>query len=140
MKKWMTAALLVLFAATAFAQKNQGTVFEKGTLKELLALADEQDKYLFVDVYATWCGPCQMMHPVIDRFQEKMNGRVDVYKVDIDDRDMLEIVHRYNIMSVPTLMFFRRGEVLWRESGRIGYDHLANVLRELEQREQVGQR
>ena len=63
-----------------------------------------------------------------------------VYKVDIDDRDMLEIVHRYNIMSVPTLMFFRRGEVLWRESGRIGYDHLANVLRELEQREQVGQR
>ena len=46
MKKWMTAALLVLFAATAFAQKNQGTVFEKGTLKELLALADEQDKYL----------------------------------------------------------------------------------------------
>ena len=44
MKKWMTAALLVLFAATAFAQKNQGTVFEKGTLKELLALADEQDR------------------------------------------------------------------------------------------------
>ena len=53
---------------------------------------------------------------------------------------MLDAVHRYNIMSVPTLMFFRRGEVLWRESGRIGYDHLANVLRELEQREQVGQR
>lgn len=99
-----------------------------------------RDALTFVDFFATWCGPCQMMHPVIDRFQEKMNGRVDVYKVDIDDRDMLEIVHRYNIMSVPTLMFFRRGEVLWRESGRIGYDHLANVLRELEQREQVGQR
>ena len=97
-----------------------------------------RDALTFVDFFATWCGPCQMMHPVIDRFQEKMNGRVDVYKVDIDDRDMLEIVHRYNIMSVPTLMFFRRGEVLWRESGRIGYDHLANVLRELEQREQVG--
>ena len=88
-----------------------------------------RDALTFVDFFATWCGPCQMMHPVIDRFQEKMNGRVDVYKVDIDDRDMLE-----------TLMFFRRGEVLWRESGRIGYDHLANVLRELEQREQVGQR
>ena len=63
-----------------------------------------RDALTFVDFFATWCGPCQMMHPVIDRFQEKMNGRVDVYKVDIDDRDMLEIVHRYNIMSVPTLM------------------------------------
>ena len=64
----------------------------------------------------------------------------DVYKVDIDDRGMLDAVHRYNIMSVPTLMFFRRGEVLWRESGRVGYDHLVNVLRELEKREQVAQR
>ena len=53
---------------------------------------------------------------------------------------MLDAVHRYNIMSVPTLMFFRRGEVLWRESGRVGYDHLVNVLRELEKREQVAQR
>lgn len=45
-----------------------------------------------------------------------------------------------NIMSVPTLMFFRRGEVLWRESGLASYDHLVNVLRELEKREQVAQR
>ena len=81
-----------------------------------------------------------MMHPAIDKFQREMNGRVDVYKVDIDDRGMLDAVHRYNIMSVPTLMFFRRGEVLWRENGRVGYDHLVNVLRELEKREQVAQR
>lgn len=46
-----------------------------------------------------------MMHPAIDKFQREMNGRVDVYKVDIDDRGMLDAVHRYNIMSVPTLMF-----------------------------------
>ena len=91
-----------------------------------------RDALTFVDFFATWCGPCQMMHPAIDKFQREMNGRVDVYKVDIDDRGMLDAVHRYNIMSVPTLMFFRRGEVLWRESGRVGYDHLVNVLRELE--------
>lgn len=94
----------------------------------------------FVDFFAVWCGTCRAMTPVIDRFQKQMNGRADVYRMDIEDPDLLEIVRRYNIVSVPTLMFFRRGEVLWRESGRIGYDHLANVLRELEQREQVGQR
>ena len=99
-----------------------------------------RDALTFVDFFATWCGPCQMMHPAIDKFQREMNGRVDVYKVDIDDRGMLDAVHRYNIMSVPTLMFFRRGEVLWRESGLASYDHLVNVLRELEKREQVAQR
>ena len=51
--------------------------------------------------------------------------------------DLLEIVRRYNIVSVPTLMFFRRGEVLWRESGRVDYEHLVNVLNELEKHEHV---
>lgn len=98
-----------------------------------------RDALTFVDFFATWCGPCQAMMPVIDKFKEQMNGRIDVYKVDIDDRDMIEIVRRYNIMSVPTLIIFRRGEILWRESGRVGYDHLVSVLDQLEKRERVGQ-
>ena len=46
-------------------------------------------------------------------------------------------MRRYNIVSVPTLMFFRRGEVLWRESGQVDYEHLVNVLNELEKHEHV---
>lgn len=64
--------MLALFSVAAFAQNNtketapaakeiKGTVFEKGTLKELLAKAAKEKKYLFVDVYATWCGPCKAM-------------------------------------------------------------------------------
>ena len=94
----------------------------------------------FVDFFAVWCGTCRAMPPVIDRFQKQMNGRADIYRMDIEDPDLLEIVRRYNIVSVPTLMFFRRGEVLWRESGLASYDHLVNVLRELEKREHVAQR
>ena len=70
-----------------------------------------RDALTFVDFFATWCGPCRMMMPAIDKFRERMNGRVDVYKADIDDPSMREIIRRYNIMSVPTLMFFCRGEV-----------------------------
>lgn len=44
-----------------------------------------RDALTFVDFFATWCGPCRMMMPAIDKFRERMNGRVDVYKADIDD-------------------------------------------------------
>ena len=96
-----------------------------------------RDALTLVDFFAVLCGPCLAMHPVIDRFQKQMNGRADVYRMDIDDPDLAEIVRRYNIMSVPTLMFFQRGEVLWRESGRVDYEHLVNVLDELEKHDYV---
>lgn len=96
-----------------------------------------QNALTFVDFFAVWCGTCRAMTPVIDRFQKQMNGRADVYRMDIEDPDLLEIVRRYNIVSVPTLMFFRRREVLWRESGRVDYEHLVNVLNELEKHEHV---
>lgn len=98
-----------------------------------------RDALTLVDFFATWCGPCRMMHPVIDRFKEQMHGRTDVYKVDIDDRNTADFTDRYHIASVPTLIFFRRGEVLWRRSGVIGYNDLVGVLEELEKTERVEQ-
>lgn len=106
------------------------TDFDKIIWREALTL---------VEFFASWCGPCRTMVPVIDRFRVRMNGRVDIYKADIDDPAMREIIRRYNIMSVPTLMFFCRGEVLWRESSRLDYEQLTNVLDELEKRRQVMQ-
>ena len=107
MKKWMTAALLVLFAATAFAQKNQGTVFEKGTLKELLALADEQDKYLFVDVYATWCGPCQIMAKQIfpqQKVGEFFNKTFVNAKFNAEKGEGVDVAKRYSVKAYPTFL------------------------------------
>ncbi|MDE5852204.1 MAG: thioredoxin, partial [Alistipes sp.] len=68
-----------------------------------------RDALTFVDFFASWCGPCQAMHPVVDRFQEQMRGRVELYNVNINSPEMVDIIRRYEIRSVPTLMFFRNG-------------------------------
>ena len=98
-----------------------------------------RDALTFVDFFASWCGPCRMMHPVVDRLQKEMNGRLDVYKIDIDDRSMADFVNRYRIASVPTLIIFRRGEILWRRSGLIGYVQLEEAFHELEKTERIEQ-
>ncbi|MDE5708386.1 MAG: thioredoxin family protein [Alistipes sp.] len=98
-----------------------------------------RDALTFVDFFASWCGPCRMMHPIVDRFKEEMHGRVDVYKIDVDDRDMADFVSRYHIASVPTLVFFRRGEILWRQSGMISYEQLTGIFEKLEKTERIEQ-
>lgn len=85
-----------------------------------------------VDFFASWCGPCRTMAPALDRFAKQMNGRVDVYKINIDTPEMAEIIRRYAIRSVPTLILFRRGEVLWRHSGALGYGDLVDMLHRME--------
>lgn len=97
-----------------------------------------QERLLFVEFYATWCTPCRKMEPIIAQFKERMGHRTDVVRIDIDDSKMADVVRRYHVVSVPTLLFFRRGEVLWRESGAVSYHHLVTILEELEEYELVG--
>ena len=94
-----------------------------------------RDALTFVDFFATWCDTCQGMHPIVDHFQELMKGRVDVFKIDIDSPDMQEVVRHYHITSVPTLIFFRHGEVLWRESGHVSVKELVKALETVEKKE-----
>ena len=65
-------------------------------------------KTCLVDFFATWCGPCKIMSPVIDEIAEE-NADIVVGKVDVDEAD--EIAGRYGIMSIPTIMVFRDGEL-----------------------------
>lgn len=66
------------------------------------------DKPVLVDFFATWCGPCRMMAPVIDEVAAEKAGSVYVYKVDVDQAQ--QIAGRYGIMSIPTLVLFENGE------------------------------
>ena len=69
----------------------------------------QSDKPVLVDFFATWCGPCKMMSPVIDELATELAGQVDVYKVDVDENP--EVAQRYGVMSIPTLVVFENGQV-----------------------------
>lgn len=73
------------------------------------------DQLVLVDFYATWCQPCKMMHPILEQVKATLGDRIRIIKVDIDKYG--DTAMEYRIQSVPTLMLFRRSEVLWRTSG-----------------------
>ena len=83
-------------------------------MAEQITGADFQAKVLdasepvLVDFFATWCGPCKMMAPVIDEVAAEKSGTASVYKIDIDENP--EIAQKYGVMSIPTFIAFKNGE------------------------------
>ena len=73
------------------------------------------EKLVIVDFWATWCGPCRMLSPLLDEVEEEMADRITVVKVNVDDAD--EIAMRYRIMSIPTLVFVKNGQMVDRTVG-----------------------
>ena len=85
------------------------------------------DKPVLVDFFAEWCGPCKMMAPELKKFAEQNKNDVRVLKVDIDKNQAVS--QQLNIQSVPTLMLFKNGKVLWRQSGAMNAQQLSGILK-----------
>lgn len=64
---------------------------------------------VLVDFYATWCGPCKMMSPIVEEIAKEMEGKVKVFKIDTDEEQQLAI--KYGIMSIPTFIIFKNGKI-----------------------------
>ena len=79
-----------------------------------------------VDFFATWCQPCKMMHPILEQVKAVLGDRIRIIKVDVDKYGVT--ASQYGIQSVPTLMLFRRGEVLWRTSGVVQKSELLATI------------
>ena len=75
----------------------------------------QSDKLMMVDFWATWCGPCKMLAPVIEDLGGKYNGKAVVAKVDVDQNQGLAA--RYGVMSIPTVVFFKDGKEIGRKVG-----------------------
>lgn len=84
------------------------------------------DQLVLVDFFATWCQPCKMMHPILEQLKSQLGHKIRVIKIDVDRNNTMAA--RFNIQSVPTLMLFRKGEVLWRRSGVTQSSELLQII------------
>ena len=83
---------------------------------------------VLVDFYAEWCGPCKMMKPILLDVAERMGDGITILSIDVDKEKELAVLYR--IQSVPTLIIYKNGKQLWRQSGLISANALTKLLKE----------
>ena len=80
-----------------------------------------------VDFYADWCGPCKMIGPALEEIAQEQAGRVKIAKVNVDEQS--ELAQRYNVQSLPTLLYFQNGEVVNQLIGATSKKNILGKLR-----------
>lgn len=86
------------------------------------------DKPVLVDFYATWCSPCKLLAPNLVAAKEELGDAVIILKIDVDANQDAAAV--YQVKSVPTLILFNKGKVLWRQSGVVAADEIVAIIRQ----------
>jgi thioredoxin 1 len=101
------------------------TILEQDNFEELVGQAG----VALVDFWATWCGPCRMLSPTVDDIAEEYAGRVTVAKCNVDDNE--DLAAQFGIRSIPTLLFFKGGQVVEKSVGLVSKQEIESILNKL---------
>lgn len=85
-----------------------------------------KDKPVLVDFFATWCGPCQTMEPILEQVKETLGEEVSILKIDVDKNQAL--ASKFQVRGVPTFILFKNGKQVWKQSGLIQKKELIQVI------------
>ena len=88
----------------------------------------QSEKPVLIDFFATWCGPCKMLGPILKEVKSELKDNVRIIKVDVDKNPM--IATRYQIRSIPTLVVFKNGQPCWKGIGLQNAGELNEVIRQ----------
>ena len=95
-------------------------------MKSSFAQLIQSDTLVLLDFWATWCGPCKAMAPVLDALKAELGDRVRIIKIDVDKN--IDLAAEMKVMGVPTFMLYRQGRELWRQPGVLTKEALKKVI------------
>ena len=88
----------------------------------------KSEKPILVDFFATWCGPCQALAPVLKQVKDQLGDQIKIVKIDVDKNQ--NIASQWQVRGVPTMVLYQNGKQLWRQSGVLSKEQILNVILE----------
>lgn len=87
-----------------------------------------RDQPVLIDFFATWCGPCKTLGPILESVKDEIGEAATIIKIDVDKNQ--ELANTYQVRGVPTMILFKNGKQLWRQSGVLQKNEIVNLLKQ----------